>query len=309
MKRVKIISLFLTVFVANTSLAKNWVAHVPTIHEKPRFFRVDLNNSGYFFYNENYPEYVFRVSSPVHSYQNQFIFYKIFHLNDTLMELKSLGYDDIKVNIYEQIPFDENCRRLKVLVNGTEIFHDLQWSASTNSYPPNKSLAWIDRSLSVAVKLENDSSNVLTIEALNDYRILLPEQLKSKNVLVEIFTPTSVWQNSNRIGYHSKLFFKVQGSDEFKNNPKAVLERNFFNNVDFFETNEDFIAHFRQSKIIMNNFLKMKELDENKESIFEFIHSTNAKELKAYSFETTRFIKEASASKVFLRIKQRIGKQ
>lgn len=101
MQRVKIIILFLTVFFANTNLAKNWVAHVPTIHEKPRFFRVDLNNSGYFFYNENYPEYVFRVSSPIHSYQNQFIFYKIFHLNDTLMELKSLGYDDIKVNIYE----------------------------------------------------------------------------------------------------------------------------------------------------------------------------------------------------------------
>lgn len=304
---MKIIAIFFLLFLycANNLSAKNWVAHARFIHEKPRFFRVDTNNSGYFFYNDNYPDFIFRISSTRSTYRNQFVFYKTTVVNDSLLELKSLGYDDIKVNVYERISFDEASRRLKVTVNGYEIFHDLEWMLTARFVLPNKALYWMDRQFTAWVSVGNDSLYVLKIDGLNEYSIVLPNDLKHKNVLVEIMTPSSIWNKQNSIGYHSKLLLQLKDANEFNTNPEDVLQRNFFNSVDFFETTENFMTHFKEHKTILRNFLKMKTLDEHGESIFDFVHQSDERERKPYQFADKNSQRKQSVAYVFEKMKAR----
>jgi hypothetical protein len=297
MKQIQYIVLVCALQFFNSSLANNldWCAYIPTIHRQYQRFTVksDIENYGIFYRTNVYPDLVVRITD--NGFTNLFTFYKLYYPNDTTLELKSIGYDDINVVIRENKELsDQSVACWRVFFNDIEIpghinLNDTIFFKRKPSHN-NSVKHWrnIDYSLFVFDVRDNESGAVLKIPALGNYRIIIPLVYSNKSIDIFINSPSSTVSKLNRIVYHSKLIFKLKYRDEFINEPREVLARNCFNNVDFFYSKKTFFKYLHEKKKIIKHIELLSELSDNGESILNFENRLSHVELQQALFKSLK---------------------
>jgi len=297
MVKIQFIILVCTLHFFNTSTANNrdWCAYTPTIHRQYQRFIVksDIENQGVFYRTNVYPDLVVRIND--NGFTNMFTFYKLNYQNDSTLELKSIGYDDINVVIRENKELsDQSVSCWRVFFNDIEIpgHINLNDTIFIKRKPSiNAGVKYwrnIDYGLFSFDVHDGEGGAVLKLPAIGNYRINIPEVYFNKSIDIFINSPTSIVSKLNRIVYHSKLIFKLKYRDEFINEPREVLARNCFNNVDFFYTKKSFFKYFHEEKKIIKHIELLSELSGKGESILNFENALSHDELKQTSFKTLK---------------------
>lgn len=274
---------------------QDWCAHVT--HIKKNQFRFtnasDIENRGIFYRTKVYPNLVLRIND--NGYVNLFTFYKLYYPNDSTLELKSIGYDDIDVVIRENKSLSEqSVARWRVFLNIIEIpgyinLKDTIFSEKKPSSNRNmKHYRNIDYPLFTYTVRDVEGVAELKIPSLGNYRINIPELYFDKSIDILISTPTSIVSKLNRIVYHSKLIFKLKYRDEFIHEPREVLSRNFFDNDEFFYTKKSFFEYLHEGKKIIKHIELLSALSDENESLLNLDNMLSYSAFKNISFETVK---------------------